>query len=336
MTQQALPDDTTARHIEPQHSIAYLGNYDFNQDGLTTKLARQSYTAAWSVEQFAWSTPVDLCTVVPVRDEYPRMPRFHPGNNWDREMWQRYEIANLRYLLSHTFHAEQFGVILGGTMCTSGPTWDMKTFGASLAIDEARHAEVFKRYLDRIGGAYPLESELYSVIQDALSAPEWDKSFLVGHVLLEGLALGAFGYVARTASDPLLMEILGNVMRDEARHVAYGAGQLPDMLRELTAGEILDRQKMLAEAVKVLLDNLTPTVVAEEFEIDPVQYKRAMRMSPEQRRLEARLFAHVGPICSRLGLLDANNAWLRRELESMSLLATPDDVASAAAHDLPW
>ena len=124
-------------------------------------------------------------------------------------------------------------------------------------------------------------------------------------------------------------------MRDEARHVAYGAGQLPAMLSELSAAEILERQELLSYSVKALLDRLTPVVVAEEFGIDPVQYKRAMRMSPEQRRLENRLFAHVGPLCARLGLLDANKGWLRNEFETMSLLSVPDDVAVEAAHDLP-
>ena len=335
MEKDLAVDQSEARVMEALHDIVYLGEYEFGTDELTTKLARQSYTNSWSVDQFDWDSPVDMCAVAPLREVYPRMPRFHPGNNWDKATWQMYEIANMRYLLSQVFHAEQLGVLLGGTLCTSGEDWDTKTFGACLAIDEARHAEVFKKYLDRLGGAYPLEAEMMRVIDESLSTTAWDKSYLVGHVLLEGLSLGTLGYINRNVPDPLLGEILRNVMRDEARHVAYGAGQLPAMLSELSAAEILERQELLSYSVKALLDRLTPVVVAEEFGIDPVQYKRAMRMSPEQRRLENRLFAHVGPLCARLGLLDANNGWLRNEFETMSLLSVPDDVAVEAAHDLP-
>jgi hypothetical protein len=336
MSQTTERDLSVTQHISPRHDLVYLGNYDFDQDELTAKLSRQGYTTMWSVEQFDWTKPVSADEIIPVRETYPRMPRFHPGNTWEKETWQQYEIANLRYLLSQVFHAEQLGVILGGTLCASGEDWDTKSFGASLAIDEARHAEVFHRYLRRIGGAYPLEEELYNVINESMIAQEWDKSYLVGHVLLEGLSLGTLGHISRTAQDPLLEEILRNVMRDEARHVAYGAGQLPGMLKELTEPELLERQELLAHCVRALLNRLTPVVVAEEYGIDPVQYRRAMRMSPAQRRLENRLFAHVGPICARLGLLDANSGWLRSELEKMSLLSIPQNVAEEATTDLPW
>jgi hypothetical protein len=263
------------------------------------------------------------------------MPRFHPGNTWDKETWQQYEIANLRYLLSQILHAEQLGVIVAGTLCVHGEDWDTKSFGTSLAIDEARHVEVFKRYLDRIGGEYPLDEDLYGIMEEAMTAKEWDKSYLLGHVLLEGISIGALGHISRTSSDELLTDVLGNVMRDEARHVAYGAGQLPGMLKELSQHEILERQELLAHSVKTLLYRLTPTVVAEEFGIDPVQYRRAMRMSPQQRDLEKKLFAHVGPLCARLGLLDANNGWLRTEFEKMSLLSVPGTEGEEAAPALP-
>jgi hypothetical protein len=336
MTIRAERDLSDTQYVESPHDGVFLGEYVFNQNELITKLSRQSYAGAWSVDQFDWSTPVHYDDVVPVRDSYPRMPRFHPGNTWDKETWQQYEIANLRYLLSQVLHAEQLGVILGGVLCVSGEDWDTKQFGTSLVVDEARHAETFKRYLDRIGGVYPLEVELYSVIEEAMTAREWDKSYLLGHVLLEGLSLGTLGHVSRTAQDPLLGDVLRNVMRDEARHVAYGAGQLPSMLKELSSQELLERQELLAHSVQTLLNRLTPVVVAEEYGIDPVQYRRAMRMSPQQRRLENRLFAHVGPLCARLGLLDANGGWLRKEFEKMSLLSLSDEIAEEAAADLSW
>ena len=323
--------DVSGDHVvqNPRETV-FLPGYEFGSDELARKLARQSYQGAWSATELDWDSPFEPDMLVPLRERVPRLPRFHPGNSWSVEEWQRYEIANLRYILSQGLHGEQLGVIVGGSLCQAGPTWDVKSFAGWMAVDEARHAEVFHRYLERVGGTYAMTDQMYSVIKEVLEAKEWDKVFVIGQVLIEGLGLGTFGYLLKTVQDPLLVEILRLSMRDEARHVAFGTNQLKSLLGDLTAKEIEERQELVAHCAELLVNRIIPVQVAEEFGIDPRQYVRAVRMSPALREMEMSLFAHIGPICNRLGLLDANGGKLRRDLETLGILDIPQGVRDEA------
>ena len=60
-------------------------------------------------------------------------------------------------------------------------------------IDEARHVEVFGRYLhEKLDLVYPLNTNLRSLLDDALTDSRWDMTYLAMQVLIEGLALAAF------------------------------------------------------------------------------------------------------------------------------------------------
>lgn len=308
--------------FKPVRDTVYLGGFDFNDDEALRKLLRQSYETQWSVDDLSWERPYDPDEVVPLSDVHPRVPPFHPGNRWSAEEWQRYEIAKLRYFISQTLHAEQLGVCAGGVLATSGPTWSMKSFGGWLTVDESRHAETLYRYTERIGGAYPMNGQMNSLVSEVHTVKEWDKVFLLGHVLVEGVSLGSLGHLLQSYSDPLLFEIVRLIQRDEARHVAFGATQLSALLDGLSSAELLERQQLLAHCTKLAMDKLIPVGVAEEFGIDVRQFARAIRMSPAQHTLDKRLYSHVASLCQRLGLLDANNGWLRREIELMGLIGS--------------
>ena len=73
------------------------------------------------------------------------------------------------------------------------PTIDAKFYAATQVIDEARHVEVFGRYLyEKLDLVYPLNSNLQSLLDDALTDSRWDMTYLAMQVLIEGLALAAF------------------------------------------------------------------------------------------------------------------------------------------------
>jgi 1,2-phenylacetyl-CoA epoxidase catalytic subunit len=316
--------------VDARHPYAFLTEYDFGKNQLANKLARQGQSGMWSVDDLDWDLAYDPGMLAPLREVLPRVPRFHPGSSWDRETWQRYEIANLRYILSQGLHGEQLGVIVGGELCQSGPDWDTKTFAGFMAADEVRHAHAFHRYLERVGGKYEMTDQMYSVVREVLESKEWDKVFLVGQVLVEGLGLGTFGYLLRTTNDPLLTQMLRLAMRDEARHVAFGAANAKNLVEGLTDTELMERLELIAHCAELLVNRIIPVTVAEEFEIDPKQYIRAVRMSPALREMEMNLFAHIGPICSRLGLLDRCDGWLRQEFEKLGLLDIPESFQDEA------
>ena len=59
-------------------------------------------------------------------------------------------------------------------------------------FDEARHVEVFNKYLqERIGWNYPVMPGLKALLDKILSDPRWDLKFIGMQIIIEGLALAA-------------------------------------------------------------------------------------------------------------------------------------------------
>ena len=102
-------------------------------------------------------------------------------------------------------------------------------------MDEARHVEVFARYLDtKLSGHYPINAHLKMLLDDIISDSRWDMTYLGMQVMVEGLALAAFGFMHQFTTEPLIKQLLRYVMSDEARHVAFGVLSLQEYYEELS------------------------------------------------------------------------------------------------------
>ena len=66
-------------------------------------------------------------------------------------------------------------------------------------------------------------------------------------IMVEGLALAAFGMMHQITTEPLLKKLLRYVMSDEARHVAFGVLSLQEYYKELTDAEMRERQEFAFE-----------------------------------------------------------------------------------------
>src|SRR4249919_2875961 len=111
-------------------------------------------------------------------------------------------------------------------------------------MDEARHVEVFARYLDeKLSSQYKINANLKSLLDDILADSRWDITYLGMQIMVEGLALAAFGLMHQITTEPLLKKLLRYVMSDEARHVAFGVLSLQEYYKELTDAEVRERQE---------------------------------------------------------------------------------------------
>ena len=62
----------------------------------------------------------------------------------------------LRWSLSHFLHGEQGALLATAQIVDATPWMEAKFYGATQVMDEARHVEVFSRYLnEKLGGPYP-------------------------------------------------------------------------------------------------------------------------------------------------------------------------------------
>src|SRR6059036_3323915 len=188
-------------------------------------------------------------------------------------------------------HGEQGALICTAKIVESVPWIDAKYYASTQVMDEARHVEVFAKYLDeKLSGHYPINAHLRLLLDDIVNDSRWDMTYLGMQIMVEGLALAAFGFMHQMTTEPLLKQLLRYVMSDEARHVAFGVLSLKEIYDGMTAKELRERQ---------------------EFAVEPAKIIPYMLADPTRSVFQQMLFSKIVPNCKKLGLLDAADGWLR-------------------------
>src|SRR5256714_6333609 len=135
-------------------------------------------------------------------------------------------------------------------------------------MDEARHAEIYARFLqEKVGLVYPVNADLQALLGDTLTDSRWDMPYLGMQVLVEGLALAAFGLLRDLTPAPLPKQILAYVMQDEARHVAFGRLALRDYYAQLSDAERREREEFVIQGCYLMRDRLPGAKLLENFGI---------------------------------------------------------------------
>jgi hypothetical protein len=122
--------------------------------------------------------------------------------------------------------------------------------------------------------------------------------------MVEGLALAAFGLMnLMNPHERLLHQITGYVIRDEARHVAFGVLSLQQLYRDMTAGELREREEFVIEAAALMRDRLLMREVWERLGYDVDVWLRWAIETPFMQGFRQMLFSKIVPNLKRLGLL---------------------------------
>ncbi|MEZ5177314.1 MAG: hypothetical protein R2746_03260 [Acidimicrobiales bacterium] len=141
-------------------------------------------------------------------------------------------------------------------------------------------------------------------------------------IMVEGLALAAFGFMQALTTEPLLKQLLRYVMSDEARHVAFGVLSLQEYYQELGAAEIRERQEFAYEAAVALQRRMMGPDVFARMGADPDEVTRWIDETgdPGQQLFQMMLFSKIVPNCRKLGILDAGDGWLRTKFEELNII----------------
>ncbi|MDI9831226.1 ferritin-like domain-containing protein [Streptomyces sp. KAU_LT] len=226
--------------------------------------------------------------------------------HWDR-MNDR-ERGDLRrhyasWQFSQFLHGEQGAMICAARIVESVPDLDAKFYSATQTMDEARHAEIYGRFLhEKIGMVYPINDSLQALLGDTLRDSRWDMPYLGMQVLIEGLALAAFGMIRDTTTKPLPRQILAYVMQDEARHVAFGRMALRDHYRQLTDAELREREEFVIEGCHLMRDRLRGVEVLENFGIPKAEAEELSERSEFLQLFRRLLFSRIVPCVKDIGL----------------------------------
>ncbi len=325
--------DATCKVIDDHCRSIYTWRYERTRPQLVSLYNKAARSQWASVTDLDWSTDVDPESLVDhdspglrLMREVTRIPGSPIAAWGDRELNQL-GLEMFTALLSQFMHGEQGAMMTAAKIVDTVPWIDAKYYAATQTMDEARHTEVFARYLDeKVGEAYPMNPHLEAQITGLLEDSRWDIAYLGMQIVIESLALAAFGDLARRTTEPLLGKLLRYVMADEARHVAFGILSLGEYYQDLSAAELKDRQDFLLEhTVHARARSTTPEVwermgvpVADVVPFI-VEAAGSMRASPTQQFQDG-FFAKLVPNVRRLGLLDANDGYLRRAWGEAGLL----------------
>ena len=207
--------------------------------------------------------------------------------------------------LSQIVHGEQGALLVASQLVSCAPTYNAKLYAASQTFDEARHVEVFARYLQRIHGLeYPCNKNLKALLDKTLTDPRRDLKFIGMQIVIEGLALAAFQTTKETSNCPLLRQLVHYVIRDEARHVTFGINYLTEFLQTLTEEELEDRAQFAYEACVVMRNRILNTELpAKWFGISEEEILETVMNNETQDIFNNLLFNRVMPNLKKIGLL---------------------------------
>lgn len=316
-------------------SVSQNVSYNWDYDTTRTKLVRLYENAKrdqWNAtERIDWTQDVD-----PESELIPDMAIGIYGT----EAWNKLsqpEVKRLRHeivtwQMAQFLHGEQGALLAAAQLVESVPWFEGKQYGATQVMDEARHVEVFRTFLqDKLEHEYPVNPELKKLLDSILTDSRWDMKFLGMQILVEGLALAAFSTARDTTNNKLLREMMQAVIEDETRHVAFGVLSLREFCQDLTEKERMEREDFVYEGAVLMRDRILNREVWETMGMD-VDYCIDVTLKSElMAEYRRRLFSKIVPNIKSLGLLSDRQ---RRRFEKLGILEFEHNTTSDVDADI--
>ena len=325
---------TITENIRTSFPTTFTWNYESADPSL-----RRLYENA---KRDQWDGATTLDWLLPVEPEAENLPDAQIAI-YDSPLWKRMterERARLRHesmswILSQFLHGEQGALLATAQLVDAVPVMDAKLYAATQVVDEARHVEVYDQYLrTKLEKVYPINAHLKTLLDQILADSRWDMKYLGMQILVEGLALAAFGFIREYANEPLIRDLTYHVMRDESRHVAFGVISLRDFYRtHFTPSEIRERQEFTYEACVLMRDRFLARDVWETMGVPVDECCTYALHAPSMLEFRRMLFSKIVPNVKKLGLLDD---WLRVRFAELGILQYESlDAADEGVLDAP-
>ncbi|MAI78254.1 MAG: DUF3066 domain-containing protein [Deltaproteobacteria bacterium] len=206
---------------------------------------------------------------------------------------QQIRLANqsTRFILSSILHGEQGALSLSAALTSVLRDPGAQEYAANQAREEARHVTGFSNYISSRWGS-PLASgpTLRNLLTEIVQPGVVYKKLVGMQMLIEGLAMGAFGMLQKDTNDPVLKNVVRFTMADEAFHHKFGKIWADKTIPSLTPEEHESVEDWAAECFQVLLFNLVNSEqkqdIYREFNLDWKWVREAVleAFSDEDRR----------------------------------------------------
>jgi hypothetical protein len=316
------------RTIEP-FTAEIAGFFDWDYDPEDQKLQRlyeMGKRLNWNA-----SSDIDWSIEFP-RSEAPHVAEANPYTGYEpyesmseaRKLEFAWHIH--AWMCSQFLHGEQGALLVASQLVGCAPDFDAKLYAGSQTFDEARHVEVFGRYIrERIGLMYPVGESLRALLNRIVRDKRWHFKFIGMQLVVESLAMAAFSTLKAVNRDPVFHAIVEYVNRDEARHVAFGVNYMRRVVSTLDACEVAELAEFSLEACELMRDRLIPTDVFVQFGWDVERSRRHALETAIMQAFRVMLFERIVPNLKRVGLLTDG---VRERYDQLGLLvfesAPPD------------
>jgi len=316
MSDFTIETSTQEPPLDTAMQVIYQWNYDPEVDELR-KLYVKATESQWVAgRDLDWDRPIDHAkfATTPLGSPLPIEKCSYWKSLSEEQLWEvTRRTASFR--LSQFLHGEQGALMVAAQLVNAVPHTDAKFYAATQTMDEARHVEVFARYIEKLDEIRPIAPSLKGILDQTLETGDWMKKLVGMQIVVEGLALYSFREMRNLTEEPLLKELLTYVARDESRHHAYGVQYIERCVPCLSDAARTELEDFALECSRSLIDQnaqgLFTTLLGiwQEVGADPVamltslQSERAdlMRDTPKGRRLGP-VQGFVLPTLRRCGL----------------------------------
>jgi hypothetical protein len=332
-----------ASHLDVGADVVTSFTWDYVQSRpALTKLYEKGKASQWNVSvDLDWTIDVNFGEMNPDLTDEDRslIEGFMGFNSPDSPFYgmNEHERAAMAWqfqawMVSQFMHGEQGALVATARLVETVPDIDSKYYAANQVADEARHVEAYAKYInDKMGPehAYAISSPLESLLVDIMTEKRWDITYLGMQIMVEGLALAAFGMGNVLFRDDVIKQITDYVMRDEARHVAFGVLSLRDVVPQLTAAELADREEFLLEATDLMYTRFLLEQVWDRMGVDVEKGKAYAASNPLMVIFRQILFSKIVPNINKLGLMTPKVRQRFEELQVVQFEHAADSATEA-------
>jgi hypothetical protein len=263
MSEFQLKTPTQEPDLDTAMKVVFQWNYDPEVEELR-RLYVKATEAQWIAERdLDWDRPIDHVkfATTPLGVSLPIEQTSYWKSLSEETTWELTR-RTAAFRLSNFLHGEQGALMVAAQLVNAVPHTDAKFYAATQTMDEARHVEVFARYIAKLDEVRPIAPAVKHVLDATLQTDDWLKKLVGMQIVVEGLALYSFREMRNLTEEPLLKDLLTYVARDESRHHAYGVQYVERCVPLLGDAARTELEDFALEAARTLIDNRNQQALA--------------------------------------------------------------------------
>ncbi len=283
--------------------VVFQWNYDPELEELRNLYVKAAEAQWISERDLRWDQSIDLVkfSTTPLGTGVP-IDQTTYWKSLPQETRLELTRRTASFRLSQFLHGEQGALMVAAQLVNAVPHTDAKFYAATQTMDEARHVEVFARYIEKLDEIRPIAPSLKGILDTTLATGDWMKKLVGMQIVVEGLALYAFREMRNMTEEPLLKELLTYVARDESRHHAYGVQYIERCVPCLSPSARAELEDFALECARSLIDRnaqglfTTLLQIWSELGVDPAAMLTSLHNERDEILRDAPPKKRLGPV----------------------------------------